>query len=56
MFLEMLYHFKGQKKVKIGENAPNSIAFKLKTGLARDFLFVASASRICELKKLLLIF
>ena len=25
-----------------------------KTGLARDFLFVASASRICELKNLAL--
>ena len=35
---------------------PNSIAFKLKTGLARDILFVSSASRICELKNLALDF
>ena len=48
--LEKLYHFKVPKKVKTGENAPNSNAFKLKTGLARDFIFVSSASRVCELK------
>ena len=29
---------------------------KLETGLARDILFVSSASRICELKKLRWIF
>ena len=54
--LERLYHFKVPKKVKIGENDPNSIALKLKTGLARDNLYVSSASRICELKNLALDF
>ena len=38
------------------KNAPNSIAFKLKTSLDRDILFVSSASRICELKNLALDF
>ena len=38
------------------KNDPNSIAFKLKTGLARDNLFVSSESRICELKNLALDF
>ena len=32
------------------------MAFKLKTGLARDNLFVSSASGICELKNLALVF
>ena len=38
--------------MKKGENAPNYKAVKLKTGsgLARDFIFVSSASRIYELK------
>ena len=56
IFLEKLYHYKVPKKVKIGEKCPNSIAFKLKTGLARDVLFVSSASTICDLKNLLWIF
>ena len=51
-----MYHLKVPKKMKIGENDPNSIAFKLKIGLARDNLFVSSASRICELKNLALDF
>ena len=56
IFLENLYYLKVPEKVKIGENDPNSIAFKLKTGLARDNLFVSSESRICELKNLALDF
>ena len=41
------------KRAKIDSN---SIAFKLKTGLARDNRFVSAASRICELKNLALDF
>ena len=51
IFLKRLYHFKVPKKVKIGEKCPKSVAFKWRTGLARDNFFVSSASRICELKK-----
>ena len=40
------------KKVKIGENCPIFYHSKLKTDLARDIIFVSSASRICELKNL----
>ena len=54
--MEKWYHLKVPKKVKTGENAPNSNAFKLKTGLAKDFIFVSSASRVCELKNLALDF
>ena len=39
------------KKVKIGEKCPKFYRL-LKTGLVRDNLFVSSASRICELKKI----
>ena len=44
------------KRWKQAKNAPNSNAFKLKTGLARDFSFVSSASRFCELNNVALIF
>ena len=56
IFLERVYHFQVAKKVKIGENDPNSIAFKLKTGLVTDNLFVSSASRIYELRNFALDF
>ena len=38
--------------MKISEKCPKFYRFKLKTGLARDFLFVSSASKVCELKNL----
>ena len=35
---------------------PGRDRVKLKTGFARDFIFVSSASRVCELKNLALDF
>ena len=56
--LEKMYHFNVPKKK--GENsrkmAQIPTLFKLKTGLARDFVFVSSASGGCELKNLALDF
>ena len=56
LFSEKLYHFKVPEKVKKAKNAQNFIAFKLKTGLAGENLFVSTASRICELRNLALDF
>ena len=49
MILECSFPLRYRKWWKWAKNASNSNAFKLKTGHARDLLFVSSASRVCGL-------